>query len=272
MKISLLHPRILNKNIMMWDNADGIACSGFYNIFKDTLLKNNDYQWIEIDNGINIEEYGQCLYDKINYIKDSDIVLRIGSPAWFNEYDIIVYDECIKNNIPFALIGIGVGCKWDIYEWHIFHYKYKDLLKIFQSEQCKGISCRDPNCYSLFSQLQLKNLLLNGCLGYFSLENKIRDSKENVLIEILDYDTLKNNALYSEEEIDKYYKTMSEIYEYFKFNSNCKLMVQRISVIGHYEKNSDICIFNSDQTSEHNKKYFLKYFANEFFNLALSYT
>jgi len=231
-KIVLTKPRITdytgqknNDNISVkWDNVDGIACTGFMRLFSDV----GDFDWLRcINRALNEEELEEFSYGASSKLSNVDLVIRIGSPAWFNETDIIVYNACINNNIPFALMSIGVGCKWDKEEWHIFSVKEESFIRIAESEQLKLISCRDPNCYSLFSKTIPTRIEMNGCLGYLCLPPSIKHGKDNVIIEILDYQTLKNNAKFDEEDIVLYFKEMQGLIEFMENNCNVSLMIQR---------------------------------------------
>ena len=233
MRIVLAKPRIIDytgaaqKNPIgvKWDNADGIACTGFMRLFQE---KEVEFDWLRcISRTLEPDELEAFVNEVSSKLSNADLLIRVGSPAWFNETDITVYNTCIENNIPFSMMSIGVGCKWHKHEWHIFDLKEDSLVRIAESEQLKLISCREPNCYSLFTRSVPSRIEINGCLGYLCLPPSIKYSKERVIVEVLHYNTLKDNGRFNDDEIHTYYSEIKDVIEFFEERSDVALMLQR---------------------------------------------
>jgi len=278
MKIVLVKPKIHNyldkkrdiKDLdYRWDNADGIACTGFYRLFKDLDI---DFKWVKCKNdNLSDDEINEFSKNTSEALENSDLLIRVGSPAWFNKTDIVIYESCIQQNIPFSLFSIGTGCKWDKYEWHIFKAKSEQLQQIIESDQLKLIICRDPNCYSLISRFVPQRVIMNQCLGFHCLDQDLRKNKNKILIEILDVFTLRNNGLFSEEEIHFYFSEMKKIINFFE-QEGCKvdLMFQR-NVFDDLELKEDMPLIEIDNLNKDNKFFWLKYFPGKTANFAPCY-
>jgi len=79
----------------------------------------------------------------------------------------------------------------------------------------------------LFSKSIPQRIDINPCLGYLCLPSDIKTQKDRVIIEVLDYLVLKNNAQFPEEEINQYYKEIKKTIEFFESRTNVTLMLQR---------------------------------------------
>ena len=216
-----------------WDGADAVIRHGFINLFHKYM--DNEIVWCYAHENINWKENVQkehtCYItdirpfdQQIEEVSQCDVYIKAGTPAWYNPSDQYLYQLCMSNNIPMALVGVGVGSKWRWDGWEGFK-KNEDFLKQFLSDDnLKLLIARDPNCFSLFSEYTTKNSHLMTCPGYFCNPNfRIRTEKKIIAFEILNIGCLAGHCQYSEEQVDMYY-------------SSNKILIEKLRNLGYEVK------------------------------------
>lgn len=196
---------------LRWENADAVIRHGFLNMAGE-LLDGHDLIWLFGSEGVSWDSpspWGfRSFREQVSDLRECDVMIKVGSPAWFNQPDIEMYRICRDQGIPYHLYGIGVGGRWRWSDWDVYEKRSVDLIRILNAAECGVVACRDQNCLDLIQTFKVGGEVeVIICPGFFALPPRSHPSPDiiRVMFDVLDPATLKGNGASSDDDVSNYY-------------------------------------------------------------------